>query len=120
MNKDRDKIFELDEVSAVKESLPDTLRWARSARLSLRSFLLAIVSLIFGVISIVAAIQISGFNEAFVVIAVISVVVFVIFILICLISGFIAVGRHNFVLWWLIPTLLLVGWCSSFLVNDCM
>lgn len=125
MTEDLNKILELDEVPTVKEALPDNKhRWARSARLSLISFLLAVVAFVIGVISLVAGFQTAGYmfdiNGAFVVIAVICMIVLIVSVLTSLISGFIAVGRHNFVLWWLIPTLLVVGWFLSLLINDCM
>lgn len=108
------RILEVEETVPLEPSTPSSSRWSRSARLSLWSFLSAIIFFIIGVITLLMATYSGWFgfypDDPHGSVAVVCSYIVIISVLTCLISGFIAVKRCRFVLWWLIPVLLVVGY----------
>jgi hypothetical protein len=91
--------------------------WARSARISLWSFLTAVAFLILGLAILCAGIGSSwmsiSFDEPNATIGGLCVFVAFLSIPISIISGLIAAPRRPVVLLWVIPLLLLIGWFVS-------
>jgi len=104
------EILELSQSPDTDHLEPDeSYRWPRSLRLSLRTFIAAIVFFIVAFVVLITGIHSGGFMfdiyESHLVISFISFIVSVLSFSTSIISGFIALPKRKIVLWWLIPSL---------------
>ena len=98
----------------IKERVLVNDYWSRSARLSFWSLLLAFICFIIALVALATGVTGSGITELDIsaphaLIAVVAALVFIISNFTCIISGFIAVKKCRFVLWWLIPVFLVTA-----------